>query len=479
MRVCCSAQCGADAGTIEAMASSTAPKRSFRLPVPPLWLLGVVEAVQAVLATALLVAVPVLAMTLAGGFSGDDPVFIMNFSAQIWLIVHGVPVELALTAGAAAIGAEVLPETGWMHLVPLGFTLIPLALGWRAGARLARGSYANQLWQGLLPLVLLYGAAGAGMGVLGTAGVITVSPLTAGLCAAAVMMIGALAGCYAEARSATRMIGVDLESAVERFSQRMKWAGYYLWAVARAGVVASIAAVGLAAALFAGFVAASWMDVANAYQQLDPGFWGVVGLTLLHLGLLPNLILWMLAYATGAGFSVGEGSVLAPGTADVAAMPAVPVLAGLPDQTHPMTFAVIAVPVLAGAIAGWWLMREGENHLDDFFALRISFRPASLALSTLLMGILTGLIAALLMIGPLWISHISLGIGRLSDIGPNALISAGMLAVWVGLGAVVGHMLAPLAHQRGRRRKVSAEGSSAEGASAEGASAEGLSASRG
>ena len=439
------------------MASSTATKRSFRLPVPPLWLLGMVEAVQAVLATTLLIVVPVLAMTLAGGFSGGDPVFVMNFSSQIWLIVHGAPVELSLTAGAATVSAEALPDSGWMHVVPLGFTLIPLGLGWRAGARLARGSYANQLWQGLLPLVVLYGGAGAGIGVLGTAGAITVSPVVAGLCAAAVMTIGALAGCYAEARSATRMIGVDLESAVERFSQRLKWAGHYLWAVTRAGAVAGIAAVGLSAVLFAGFLVSSWMDVANAYQQLDPGFWGVVGLTLLHLGVLPNLILWMLAYSTGAGFSVGEGTVLAPGTVDVAATPAVPVLAGLPDQTHPLTFAVIAVPVLAGAIAGWWLMREGENHLDDFFALRIGFRPASLTLSTLVMGLLTGTITAVLMIGPLWISHISLGVGRMSDLGPDPLISAGMLAAWVALGAVVGHLLAPLAHQRGRRRSTAPE----------------------
>lgn len=132
-------------------------------------------------------------------------------------------------------------------------------------------------------------------------------------------------------------------------------------------------------------------------------------------------------------------------------MPAVPVLAALPAEASPYSLLVLGLPVLAGVMAGWWLMREGENHLDDWFTLRISFRPLAAGLSTLALGVLTGLVTGLLALGPLWLSHISLGVGRMTDLGPHALLSAGMLGAWVALGAILGYSIS-LGAQRLRRR---------------------------
>lgn len=441
----------------DAETSGGSPRRRFRLPAPPLWLLGLLESVQVVLATALIVTLPVLAMALAGGFSDIDLGFVASFSAQIWLIIHGTPVELAVPLGEGVLGSG--PETaqGWFHLLPMGLTLIPLALGWRAGARLARGAYSHQLWQGLLTLVLGYAGASFGIAHLAQADGFIVGPHWAMLCAGFVIAVGALGGSYAEARSWSRLIGMDLESRVEQLSQRMKWAGHYAWAVARAGVLGVVAAVGLSAVLLAVQLGFGWMDIANVYQQLDPGMWGVVGLTLLHLGLLPNLVLWTLAYTTGAGFSLGAGTVVAPQAVQLGPVPALPVLGALPEQGGEMLLAALAVPLGAGLLAGWWLMREGENHLDDWFALRISWRPISLALSTLLLGVFTGAVAAAVSILPLWLSHISLGIGRLTDVGPDALLAAGLLGAWVALGTILGYLIAPAAHRVRRRRVDGAE----------------------
>lgn len=431
-------------------------RRRLRLPAPPLWLLGLLEAVQVLLATALLVGLPVLAMGLAGGFAQMDLEFVGVFSAQIWLVLHGTPVEVAVPVDGGLLGEGVTLAEGWLHLLPMGLTLVPLALGWRAGGRLARGAYSDQLWQGLLTLVLGYAAVAAGIAHLAQSEGFTAQMHWAALCAAGVMAVGALAGSYAEARSWARLIGVDLEERVARLSQRLKWAGHYAWAVFRGGLIAVVAAVGLSAMLLAVQLGISWMEIANTYQRLDPGVWGVVGLTLLHLGLLPNMVLWTLSYTTGAGFALGSGTIVAPYAVELGPVPAVPVLGALPTASGEGMLAVLAVPLLAGMIAGWWLMREGENHLDDWCALRISWRPVSWTLSTLLLGTFAGAVAAAVVVLPLWLSHISLGIGRLTDVGPHALLAAGLLGAWVAIGTILGYLIAPAAHTVRRRRVESA-----------------------
>lgn len=412
-----------------------------RLPTPPLWLYGLYEALQAVLATALLVTLPVLGITLARSFTGFNPEAAGTLAAQAWLVIHAVPLN---------VGAEA--DAGWFHLVPLGFTLIPFLLAWRAGRRLAQGSYPDQLWQGLLPFTLGY--AGAGVGLAAFAQGDPGTQVWGGAAAGTLVGIGSLCGCYAEARSATRMIGVDLESRVEHYSQRLKWAGAYLWAVLRAGIVAAVAAVGLSALLLTGWLGAMWMQIANSYQELDAGLWGGIGLTLLHLGLAPNAVLWTLAYSSGAGFAMGAGSPVGPFATELGAVPDVPLLAALPTEVHEYSLAVLALPLLAGAAAGWWLMREGENHFDDWCQLTLRIRAASLTLSTLVLGLLTGLVTAGLLIVPFWLSHISLGVGRMNDLGPHAGLAAGLTGALVAVGVMVGYLLAPATGLTKRRRSA-------------------------
>ncbi len=408
-----------------------------KLPTPPLWLFGLFEALQVVLATALMVALPVLGITLARSLSAFDPEAVGVLAGQVWLAIHASPLNLP--------GGD-----DWFHLVPLGFTLIPFLLAWRAGRRLAQGAYPSQLWQGLAAFTL--GCAAAAVAVAAFAQGDPGTQVWAGVSAGVLMGVGSLAGCYAEARSATRMIGVDLETLVEQLSQQLKWAGSYLWAVLRGGAVAAVAGLGLSAALLAGWIAFRWMDIANAYQELGAGLWGGIGVTLLHLGLVPNVVLWTLAYTTGAGFAMGSGSPVGPLAAELGSVPEVPLLAALPASVLEYSWAVLTLPLTAGVIAGWWLMREGENHFDDWCQLKLKLRPVSLTVSTAALGLLTGLVAAALLVGPLWLSHISLGIGRMTDIGPHAGLAAGMFGAWTAVGTIVGYLAAPATALTRRRR---------------------------
>ena len=58
-----------------------------------------------------------------------------------------------------------------------------------------------------------------------------------------------------------------------------------------------------------------------------------------------------------------------------------------------MTFGLVGllVPLGAGAIAGWWFLREGEDHLDEWVALKVPFRPLSALISAVVLGVMTGI----------------------------------------------------------------------------------------
>src|SRR5688572_4742853 len=128
----------------------------------PLWLQGALETAQAAIISALVVLAPILAVWATAGFQDGALDFLASLAGQSWLLVHGVPLELTAAGSnaAAASGARLLT------LIPLGLTLIPFLLAWRAGRRLARASYTDQLWQALLGSWVVYAAFGAATGFI-------------------------------------------------------------------------------------------------------------------------------------------------------------------------------------------------------------------------------------------------------------------------------------------------------------------------
>ena len=52
------------------------------------------------------------------------------------------------------------------------------------------------------------------------------------------------------------------------------------------------------------------------------------------------------------------------------------------------------MPLVAGAIAGWWFLREGEDHLDEWVALKVPFRPLSALISAVVLGVMTGIMTS-------------------------------------------------------------------------------------
>ena len=206
-------------------------------------------------------------------------------------------------------------------------------------------------------------------------------------------------GARREAGSWSRLIGVDAVAWLSRTSQHSRWAGSYLGSAIKAGSVALMASLAMSAALLAVDLFIHWNLVVAVYEGLDAGAMGGGVLTIVQLGFLPNLVVFALAWISGSGFALGVGSLAGPLGTAVGPLPSVPVFAALPSGSLDFGFVALVVPALAGALAGWWFLREGENHFDEWLSIKIRARWFTAAASTLVLGAVIGSVAGLLAAG--------------------------------------------------------------------------------
>ncbi len=405
----------------------------------PLGLQGAFEAAQVVVISALVVLIPLAAVWLSNGFAQKDLSAMARLAGQIWLAIHGVPLHLSVTTGPSSASVQ----TGVFNLLPLGLILIPFFLSWRAGRRLARASYTDQLWQPLFGAIVVYGAAGLATGFVCSTPEVQAALLPSMLIPLVPAALGLIIGSRREAGSWGRLIGVNAADWISKTSQDQRWAGSYAWTVVRSGFIAMVSALALSSFLLAVNIAVRWADIVSVYQGLKAGAVGGAALTLAQLGYMPNLAAWSLAWSSGSGFVLGVGSSVSPLETAVAPVPAIPLLAALPAGNLTWGFAALIIPVIGGALAGWWFVRAGENHLDEWLSLKVRLRWLSLPLSTLALGAIVGAVAAFFAAILFWLSSGSIGLGRLTEIGPDPLFAALWLGAEVGIGVVLGALLAP------------------------------------
>ncbi|WP_235781478.1 cell division protein PerM [Sinomonas notoginsengisoli] len=406
----------------------------------PLWLQGVAEAVQAIVISAALAIAPIVAVWAMGGLGPWAPEDVARLAGQAWLLAHGVPLELNMTSGTRDAAVPVL---GTLSFVPLGLTVIPVLLAWRAGRRLARASYADTLWQGLAGAGGAYAAFAFATAFICRTPQVGVAMLAATLIPLVPVGLGLVVGARREAGSWTRLIGVDAVDWISRTGQYSRWAGSYAWAVVRAGFVALMSALALSSALLAGDLLGHWAEAVTVYEAVGADAVGGGAMTLAQLGYLPNLAVWTLGWASGAGVTLGTGSTAGALATAVGPLPPVPVLAAIPAGPLLYSPAALVVPVLAGLVAGWWFVREGEDHFDEWLAIKVRARWFSAPISALLLGVLVGVVVGALAGCLAWLTSGSVGVGRFTELG----VSPAWMFVWVGaeaaVGACIGYALGP------------------------------------
>lgn len=398
----------------------------------PLWLQGVVELIVTALFSAIAVFAAMSAVWATKGFGDMEFSSVAAMSAHLWLLIHGVPLDLAAAFGASA---------GTMTLVPLGLSVLPLLLCYRSGRRLARASYEGEFLIPVLSGSVTYALISSAMYGWASPHPQPLQALNAALVPLGIVVAGLMWGGYREARSLSRMVGVDTAEQISQMSQYSRWAGSYAWAVVRAAVVAFVALVGLGAVLLGIGILAGWSQIVATYQELHAGAVGDTAVTLLQLGFLPNLVIYAIAWSTGAGFSFGAGTSVGLTSSDVGTLPMLPILGAVPESMGTVGLVGLLVPLGAGAIAGWWFLREGEDHLDEWVALKVPFRPLSALISAVVLGVMTGILTSFGALWLGWISYGSLGIGRFTEVGAEPLTFAAHTALTVGAGVTFGMLL--------------------------------------
>jgi hypothetical protein len=327
----------------------------------------------------------------------------VDVAMGIWLLGHGVP----LTA-----------DTVTVSLAPLGIAALALfatyvsakryapvsARAWAAGAiTYALGATAVAALAGSAPGWSLAVATVAGL-IMGGLG----------------MALGILArpdgptfteiGERAEAL-AYRLAGVDLVPATFRLGLR-------------AGAVVVALLLGGAALLVATWAVAGRATSSDIITALEPGWTGGIVFAVAQLALLPNLVLWAVSWLAGPGFAVGEGTSFTPFGTVSGPLPAIPLLGALPgeDWANPVSAWAPVLVVACGVVAGLFVWQRLEPSLVRWPDVGWVF---------------AGIVATpgvLLLLGQ-WIAAGAGGPGRLSDVGANPLVTAGLVAAEVGGGA--------------------------------------------
>ncbi|KAB1946851.1 hypothetical protein F8271_05835 [Micromonospora sp. ALFpr18c] len=339
-----------------------------------------------------------------------------------WLVGHGVPLRT---------------EAGPFGLAPLALTVLAIWRLTRAGVHVSRAIGARDTRSPRRAL-LAAGAVGIAYALLGTLAAVLVgaggpdaSLVRAAATFAAVGTLAALVG-------ATRITAVTGVLAA-RMPTRLRDG-------VRTGLVAGLLLLGAGAGAAGLAVATGGGDAADMIGAYRTGVAGQAGITLVSVAYAPNAAIWSSSYLLGPGFAVGTDTAIRTSEVSVGALPAVPLLAGLPrGPVDGLGALLLAVPVLAGMVAGWLLARRTARHVGpervrgrvdaEHGRERAPRRWADLLVPAALAGPVAGVllgVAAEVSGGPL-------GAGRLAQLGPVAwqvaAVATGVIAVGALLGA--------------------------------------------
>lgn len=402
---------------------------------------GVLAAVLSLATAVALTVVPALAAQVAGTRSTATALDAILIGLNVLVLGHGGGIVLAT---GTIEGTVTLTPFGLM-----GLLLLVSALGMR---RLGRGLHLVQD-DGLLRPRALRDAGGAlaayavvyaiGVAVLASVGRSTdASPMisSALVSGALVAVVGGLGGLlWSLRRPAT-----DTAPAV----RVLDLLPVPFDAVARAALLAVAGLVAVGALAVTVQLALGIRDAASLMDQLEAGIVGGIVLTLLQLALLPLLMLWALVILLGGTVTLGTGTAYSLDGVESGVMPALPVLAALPQpgQAPGWTTALMVLPAIPLVLGAVRLVRDVQ-HLErrDRITAWVAYPVVVIVVVLLLAGLSTG----------------GIGDGRLVHLGPRmgslllplALLALGATAAVLAVLAT-GLIPAVRGAVAGLRRKV-------------------------
>lgn len=397
---------------------------------------ALLSAFEAVLVIAIGVGLALAPLTvmwgLHYGFSLDWLVF-WRASVDIWLLGHGVDLRLALDpVTAASLGTPGAEQPVTITIAALGFALVTVLFGLRAGRRIAESPHRHT---GELTALATFAALCFLLTLSADYPLAQPSLWQGVLLPTAVFAAGMLVG---STRERLRRPRPDTGSSLRDWIEDWVPAARSMAATALRGGAAAAAFVLLVSAIaVAALVVLSYAEIITLYERLHADVVGGAVLTLGELAFLPNLVIWAAAWLIGPGFAVGTGSAVSPLATTLGPVPAIPLLGAIPAGETSFGFAGLAVPVIAGFVAG---AVTGRGVRDEPAVTR--------AVTALGIGVVGGALLGAFAAA----SAGSAGPGRLSDVGPDPILVALFAALEIGVAAVLG--MATLDLGRGRRARA-------------------------
>lgn len=347
--------------------------------------------------------------------------------AALLAVVAALATQASFSPGQILLAAA----PGWLgaHQVPLTLSgkplaMLPMALTVLLGVLIARsaagaverldGRRTHRALVIVSTMACAHAVAGVGIAIASYGARLSADPLESffipGLVAAAAATLGLVRPC-------------GLIAALRP----------YLVPVATAGLRAGLLGlVGLLAAGSAVFAIASVLSAPQAQSLFTagaPGFGSGLGMLLLCLAYVPNAALAAVGFVVGPGFSFGDLQ-LSPYSYSTADVPAVPLLAALPDEPADWWRALVILPVGVGVLVGLRLRKSSPSPLQRLRSVFVA-------------GAVVGF--GIVVLGALASGRIGTSGGLMLDLGAVSLASF----CWVAIPAAV---VAYFAGERPRKR---------------------------
>jgi hypothetical protein len=393
---------------------------------------------EALLVAAIGVAIPLLLATLLWaiqfGFGPDWAIF-WRGAVDVWLIGHGVDVTFTLDElTAATIGAP----AGTVVLVTiaaLGFALLTLMLGVRAGARVAETGHRLL---GELTAFVVFGGASLLLTLSAVHPAARPSIWQGALLPALVFGVGLVLG----------VLRADADRGAETHGRLATWVASVhprvragLRAALTAGA-ASVMLVMLVSAVTATVVLATgYAQVIRLYEALHTEVLGGIVLTAGQFAFVPNVVIWVASWFAGPGFALGVGSQVSPLGTAVGPLPAIPLLGALPSGELSFGYVGLAVPVVAAFLAATAVRPALVRAVGD--GSRLAWSAFVTLVGGAAGGVLFGVLAAA--------SAGALGPGRFDHVGPDALAVGLASALEFAIGLALGFAAASVPSLVSRR----------------------------
>ena len=312
------------------------------------------------------------------------------------------PADLAVRLLLLAHGAPLTVQGVVISVVPLGLTLVMVAVGLGVTRVALRHGFAASPGASTRRLAIVAGTIAVTYAVVIAAVTLLVQPESIGRTVIGGLVVGLVIGWW---------------GAAPLFGWQIPWplaAPAWVRALPR-GLGAAIGVLVAAAALVLCIALVTSRARVGALQDaLIPGTLGGVLLAILQVLWLPNFLLWCTSWLVGAGVALGAGTVVSPAAVNVGILPSLPVFGVIPQAGAPSPFMLVwlVAPVVAGVAGAWVPLRA------QITAAKVTGEPVRVDVGGLIGGA-TGILAGLVMTGLAALSIGDFGSVRLVGLGPR------------------------------------------------------------